>query len=395
MPTCVALVALAFACGNSSDKAGPHSAQGAGSGGTIANGGAAGSAPFEGGESGGSGAVATAGAGGGGGAANGTAGSPAGGVPSHAGATASGGAPEPADGGSGGMLTEIFPSCSGSSGDECQGESCCAVITLAGGTFPMGRSTDGSDAFPSDFVNPDEQPEHAATVSAFALDKYEVTVGRFRRFVTAFSGPPPVDAGAHPAHAFSGWQPAWNGKLPADKFALAAASDCDDESATWTNNPGAQETLPINCMSWHLAFAFCVWDGGRLPSEAEWEYAAAGGEQNRRFPWGNPTPDRTLAVYSPEGLAAVGSHTAGKARWGHEDMAGNLSEWVFDEWDEDWYGAGGGTCSDCANLDLVNGGNLIKGGDFSRAENWIRNASRRPADPSAVTGIRCARNLDP
>lgn len=56
--------------------------------------------------------------------------------------------------------------------------------------------------------------------------------------------------------------------------------------ATWTDNPGAQENFPMACVEWPTAYAFCLWDGGRLPTEAEWEFAAAGGDQNRLYPWG-------------------------------------------------------------------------------------------------------------
>ena len=61
---------------------------------------------------------------------------------------------------------------------------------------------------------------------------------------------------------------------------------CSDSYATWTNTAGSQENLPINCVNWCEAYAFCIWDGGFLPSEAEWEYAAAGGSSAARVPVG-------------------------------------------------------------------------------------------------------------
>ena len=75
--------------------------------------------------------------------------------------------------------------------------------------------------------------------------------------------------------------------------------------STWTISPGANERKPLNWVSFYIAFAFCVWDDGRLPSEAEWNYAAAGGdEQEGRYPWGAGL-DQTCAVYqcAPDGFA--------------------------------------------------------------------------------------------
>ena len=59
---------------------------------------------------------------------------------------------------------------------------------------------------------------------------------------------------------------------------------------TWTDAPGDNEQLPMNCVGFYEAFAFCLWDGGRLPTEAEWESVAAGGEENRLYPWGSTAP---------------------------------------------------------------------------------------------------------
>ena len=86
------------------------------------------------------------------------------------------------------------PSCSGMTGTECGGGSCCTRILVPGGSFPMGRGTEACGRWcrtgcPSDIGGgcwPNEQPEHPATVSSFYLDKYEVTVGRFRAFADAF-----------------------------------------------------------------------------------------------------------------------------------------------------------------------------------------------------------------
>ena len=86
-----------------------------------------------------------------------------------------------------------------------------------------------------------------------------------------------------------GWDATdWNNTTDIDPTNANLAS-CTIYS-TWTASAGSQENLPINCVNWYEAYAFCIWDGGFLPSEAEWEYAAAGGSQQREYPWGSTTP---------------------------------------------------------------------------------------------------------
>jgi sulfatase modifying factor 1 len=238
----------------------------------------------------------------------------------------------------------------------CQGESCCTSIAVPGGTFPMGRSTDStsSDYYPSGYYN--ELPEHTATLSSFALDKYEVIVGRFRQFVADYdnwhvtSGNPTLGAGANPNNPATGWDTAWSSSLPASSSALITNLKCDSTYLTWSDTAASNEAIAINCVNWFTAFAFCIWDGGRLPTEAEWEYAAAGGRQNRLYPWGCASPDSSLANFSgctgcPDSpLVPVGSFPAGAGYWGHMDLAGGMFEWVVDY----YAGYTGDACTDCA-----------------------------------------------
>jgi formylglycine-generating enzyme len=168
----------------------------------------------------------------------------------------------------------------------------------------------------------------------------------------------------------------------------------------WTNLAGTQENLPINCVNWYEAFAFCIWDGGFLPSEAEWEYAAAGGSQEREFPWGSTDPGTTnqYAIYASgtnvANIAPVGTATLGSGRWGQLDLAGELWEWNLGSWSggaEDDYVE---PCVDCAVGTDV-GTQVIRGGSFESDESDLIPPRRNGDDaPSGYDddGFRCARS---
>ncbi|MFH0902030.1 MAG: SUMF1/EgtB/PvdO family nonheme iron enzyme [Pseudomonadota bacterium] len=248
---------------------------------------------------------------------------------------------------------------------------------------------------------------YPATVSDFLLDRFEITVGRFRRFVEAGMGtkanPPAAGAGAHPLIAGSGWDAAWNTNLPADTAALKTAVKCSSTYQTWTDTAGANESLPQNCLNWYDLFAFCAWDGGRLPTEAEWNYAAAGGSEQRTYPWGSAAPDGTYAVYHCMGdgsaagscaftdILVVGSRSSkGDARWGQSDLAGSMWEWTLD-----WYNSTYPTpCVDCANL-VPAIYRSIRGGSFDYlGVDYLASSYRSyytPAPRGSSFGGRCAR----
>jgi formylglycine-generating enzyme required for sulfatase activity len=110
------------------------------------------------------------------------------------------------------------------------------------------------------------------------------------------SNPPPTGSGAHPNLPGSGWDPSWNAYLVADQAALIAAVKCDAVFQTWTDTPGGNDNRPMNCITWAEAMAFCVWDGGYLPTEAEWNYAATGGNEQRSYPWSNPATSLAIDI---------------------------------------------------------------------------------------------------
>lgn len=278
---------------------------------------------------------------------------------------------------------------------------------VPGGTFLMGRGKTGPDADPDGIAL--ELPERPVHVDEFTLDLREVTVARFRRFVQAFPPVPRAGAGAHPALPGSGWDSRWDAQLPQDREAWSARLRCDADlprdrqTHTWSDRPEDNEERPVNCVSYFEAFAFCIWDGGRLPTEAEWEFAAAGGAENRRYPWGPEPPDDTRAVLdcwkgrdhcTLADLPPAGSRPAGKGRWGHLDLAGSLLELVRDGLDSGFYEKTAAGCRNCAVL-AIEEDTMRRGGSFRNAPALLR-AAHRYYDSAfgrdSSTGFRCARD---
>lgn len=277
------------------------------------------------------------------------------------------------------------------------GIGCCESSTVPAGRFDRGYDVSDRATEPSsgDAVVTGWQARGAApaTVSTFDLDRFEVTVGRMRAFAAAYdawraAGHPRVGDGAHPVlGAISGWQPSWNALLPASAALLESELACSSEG-TWDLG---DDRLPANCVSFYVAFAFCAWDGGRLPTEAEWNYAAAGGEEQRPFPWGLGPVDASHAIFGGSRPATVGSRAMDAGRWGHFDLAGNVREWVLDTAPgEESYLV---PCADCAEL-VGSPQRRRRGGDYAADAARLRTAYRSsapPNEPQSYIGIRCAR----
>jgi formylglycine-generating enzyme required for sulfatase activity len=262
-------------------------------------------------------------------------------------------------------------------------DDCCVSDHVAGGIFNLANDT-----------------THPVSVDQFRLDRYEVTVGRFRAFVADYPvyKPQPGDGASPALGPSSGWDPSWNAALPAGADALRTSLACDQNYATWTDAPGMNENRPINCVTWYLAFAFCAWDSGRLPTEAEWNYTAAGGNLQRPYPWGTDAPDAGAyasfgcpGTPSPCVIPTVGSTPMGAGKWMQQDLAGSMAEWTLDYFGD--LPAPG--CGDkCADLTDAGFGRELRGGDFTHDDTEILTTYRvgfLPDTRQDFIGFRCAR----
>jgi formylglycine-generating enzyme required for sulfatase activity len=283
-------------------------------------------------------------------------------------------------------------------------ESCCTSLEVAAGTYY--RTYVNSGGGPSAEANP-------AHVSGFRLDKYDVTVGRFGQFVKAWNEGyvPAAGSGKH-THLNGGLGLTNSGDVGTYEPGWVASDDVNvlpvDFQLTYLGDPPTrtQENLPIIYVNWFGAYAFCIWDGAFLPSEAEWEYAAAGGNEQREYPWGTTSPgtNNQYAIYGGYyggdggSFAPVGTATLGAGLWGQLDLAGEENVWTLD-----WWASYVDPCSDCAYLAAASG-RVIRGGSYRDRAEAIRPPVRiigtlstgeivKENSPSSEDGIgfRCAR----
>ena len=226
-----------------------------------------------------------------------------------------------------------------------------AWVTIDGGHFMMG----------SDKGDSDERPVRRVRVPTFQMARTEVTVAQYGACVKAGKCTEP-DTGRY---------------------------------CNW-GKPGRGEH-PVNCVDWDQARAYAAWIGGRLPTEAEWEYAARSGGQAIAYPWGNEdaTCERAIMDDGGDGCGKdrtwpVCSKSAGNTKQGLCDMAGNVWEWV-----EDWKGGYDEAPIDGSARTNGGGGRVIRGGGWSGTASGLRAAGRDSDDPAyryGSVGFRPARS---
>jgi formylglycine-generating enzyme required for sulfatase activity len=251
-----------------------------------------------------------------------------------------------------------------------------AVVQFSAATFSEGF--DGGVQGPTGsnwWVN--EEPSHTVSVSDFQLDASEVTVAQYATFLGWSGGP---------GH-FAPLMPVVAGPTTQD-FAPAQGAD----------------SLPIAYVTWFDARAYCLWMGGDLPTEAQWELAAKGAE-GRVYPWepdaGGPTCEQAVFFTGDVSCAnaptAVATHPAGDTPEGVHDMAGNVAEWTLDAYDaypsdmqSDPTGPDAGPMYGAAAAATLR---VIRGGGYRDVAISLRTTNRWGADAalrSPGVGFRCA-----
>ena len=231
---------------------------------------------------------------------------------------------------------------------EITGKDGAPMVLVPAGEFTMG----------SDKGDDDEQPIHRVFLDSFYMDKFEVTNGRFAKFVEAIQSEPP-----------------WGF---ADKETPVVHSD-----------------RPVRWVNWMEAMGYCLWAGKRLPTEAEWEKAARGTD-GRVYPWGNDPPTAAHAVFGlKEGadtVSPIGNRDKGKSPYGVHDLAGNLYEWTTDWYDEEFY-----TKNPAINPrgPVEGAAKVQRGGSYINNPYRLRSSFRTKGDPTEHdpnVGFRCAQD---
>ena len=214
------------------------------------------------------------------------------------------------------------------------------MVLVSGGKYRMGTS-DG---------DPDEAPIHEVYVDSFYIDVQEVTVGQYKTFMEATDHKKP-----------DYWQPE-----------LDRLND------------------PVAGVSWYDARAYAEWAGKRLPTEAEWAYAARGGRMQGKYPWGD-TPDMSYANFKSFGIVPVKSLKPNG--YGICDMIGNVWEWCSDWYDSDYYRVSSGKNPQGPAMGTHK---VLRGGAWYCDEREVRPTNRffaLPDNRSYNIGFRCVKSV--
>ncbi len=258
------------------------------------------------------------------------------------------------------------------------------MVPVPGGTFRMGSDLS---------ADPDQRPAHDVYVGAFRIDEHEVTNRQFAEFVD--------QTGYITTAEQRGWSHVF-----------------DRRDARWIRQPGAdwrhprgpdsalhgRDEYPVVHISWYDAQAYARWAGKRLPTEAEWEYAARSALRDAKYPWGRDEliDGRYQANYRQHGQqpAADGFEAAAPVRsfpaspFGLYDMSGNVWEWCGDWYDEDCYREGPGrnpTGPAQGRQRVLRGGSWLSPENYRFGHHVSTREKRAPEETYEHIGFRCVR----
>ncbi|MBK8985067.1 MAG: SUMF1/EgtB/PvdO family nonheme iron enzyme [Chloroflexi bacterium] len=247
---------------------------------------------------------------------------------------------------------------------------------IPGGTFVMGSNDDDV------FAASDEKPQHEVTLDNYYMDQYEVTVAQYATFLNRL--------GTY-RQACDGFDCV----LPRSRTGIISyllEEDLGDGKVQFTPLTGFA-AFPINHISWYGAKAYCEAVGARLPTEAEWEYAARG-DDGRLYPWGNEAPTQLRAVFNSEkfdNLKPVDALPNGQSAFNIFGMAGSMWEWTADWYSETYYATSPSFNPTGPETGLTR---VIRGGAWplNNEADRIRAANRSSLTPefiSSTVGFRC------
>ncbi len=227
------------------------------------------------------------------------------------------------------------------------------MVLIPAGEFSMGNDADGDEL---------ERPEHKVRLNSFFIDRYKVSCADYAKF----------------AAATGNWPSTWGSRC----------------------SPG-RERLPVTGLRWHEANAYAQWAGKRLPTEAEWEYAARGGD-NRRYPWGNEWRGGVANAENTQGhITSVDQFPQNTSPFGVVDMVGNVWEWTSSDLTTYSSGPLPKKVTRRQAIDEIVFGKVIRGGSWQDDKEDTTTTIRRgyPADGEDInydnTGFRCVKDVKP
>ncbi len=309
------------------------------------------------------------------------------------------------------------------------------MVFIEGGTFDMGA--DNNQA------RPDEYPKHRVKVSSFWMDEHEVTNKQFKQFVdeTAYVtiAEKDIDWTVLRTQLPPGTPKPHDSLLVAGSMVFTPPGhsvDLNDYSQWWTWTKGASwkhpkgpdssieglENHPVVHICYNDAIAYCKWAGKRLPTEAEWEYAARGGLENKIYPWGDehienglPKANSWQGHFPETNIQTDGFFATSPVEsyspngYGLFDMAGNVWEWTSDWYDMNYYRTlqenkvtinPKGPQKSCNSRNQREKSKTIRGGSFLCNDSYCssyRVAARMPGEVDtgmSHTGFRCVVDVD-